>query len=962
MNFLNKRVLITIITIFFSIPLFSQLSGYDYYATITIDHSLVSGSTNHANFPVMIDITEDYLKTISNGGKITNPNGYDISFSNSVNSQTLDHYIEEYDGSSGRYVAWVKIPSLSSSADTEIRLYFSKSSVSLNPSATSTWNSSYDAVYFLNDDFNDKSGNNNNGTNYNSTDIEGKIANGQDFEQADNSSEQRIDCGTFDLSSPNYITLSGWFKAESFDEPDGRIISKANEWDDQDHYWMLSTTSDNGGMKLRFRLKTGSYTTTLIASSGNLTAGNWYYANAVYDGSNMRIYLNGSQVVSTPKTGSIATSSTTSVYIGNNKWSDPTHKKPFDGIIDHVSVSNAAHSADWIVTEYNNQNNPGTFFSVYTPPCPVFILGSSSSRCIGVGTETYTATNATNYMLSGGGTINPSTGEVTWNPAFSGTATITASNDGPNEATHTVYINNDVVGTPVFTLGSSSILNRPGGTKTYTATASNAVYYKYFLRIKTNSSLAGTTTINENTGEVNWDDDYYGTAKIDCKAYSGCDSSMATHSVRLTQGFYMHTKGWGTNGASSLTYNIVDSLGFSDFSTVDSVIVVATYKGSVATSSSTTVTFTSSESETQVLDFNDRTPSDESTGNSGQNPTIYRTTMEPAETYTVSFNAQASNFWSFLLYVYTTDTTAECYSIVEYTNYYVFQGSFSRTIEKPIEVEDKTIYVSIPFTEISNDNRVAQITASAFGGIFLAFGEYYQTTHGIALNIAELQFSPVPYSAPSVTVEVVSPDGTENPTGDSFITGDISLVVCPEVEENFLPISLVYFDARIENEKVRLNWITASETNNDYFQILKSLDGQNWETIGKVSGMGNSNEITQYTYFDEFPSIGTSYYRLKQIDFDGKEELSPIEKVYFSNNNDDIIIYPNPISKDKPITIDTKGNKIEKIKIISMIGETVLETENLDNNQIVLSLPIGIYLVEVFTENTKSIQKIQIIY
>jgi hypothetical protein len=110
-----------------------------------------------------------------------------------------------------------------------------------------------------------------------------------------------------------------------------------------------------------------------------------------------------------------------------------------------------------------------------------------------------------------------------------------------------------------------------------------------------------------------------------------------------------------------------------------------------------------------------------------------------------------------------------------------------------------------------------------------------------------------------------------------------------------LPIELISFTAKMENNKVRLNWVTASETNNDYFTLQKTYDGSTFEDFAVVDGGENSSSMISYSHFDVSPYEGKSYYRLKQTDFDGNFSLSNL--VVLDNNNEmefSFDIYPNP--------------------------------------------------------------------
>src|SRR5262249_28636001 len=100
------------------IPALAQSPPYTYSRTITIDHTKVP-NTDQANFPVLISGTYAYLATTSNGGNVSNANGYDITFtSDAAGTQTLPYERESYNATTGAVNLWVKVPTLSHTADT----------------------------------------------------------------------------------------------------------------------------------------------------------------------------------------------------------------------------------------------------------------------------------------------------------------------------------------------------------------------------------------------------------------------------------------------------------------------------------------------------------------------------------------------------------------------------------------------------------------------------------------------------------------------------------------------------------------------------------------------------------------------------------------------------------------------------------------------------------------------------
>ncbi len=198
---------------------------------------------------------------------------------------------------------------------------------------------------------------------------------------------------------------------------------------------------------------------------------------------------------------------------------------------------------------------------------PVFALGGSSVRCLGVSTVTYTATatNTTNitYSIDGtsaffGVTINPTTGQVTYSLSHTGPTTITATAvgcGGPRTATHTVTIA-AAVGVPFFVAGSNSTRCQGAATVTYTANAANTTGITYSLDA---ASIAGGNTINSATGAVTYAAGWNGTSAITASA-AGCNGPRnSTHTV-TTNGlvtapvFVLGTSSTRCQGAGSVTY------------------------------------------------------------------------------------------------------------------------------------------------------------------------------------------------------------------------------------------------------------------------------------------------------------------------------------------------------------------------------------------------------------------------
>ena len=209
-------------------------------------------------------------------------------------------------------------------------------------------------------------------------------------------------------------------------------------------------------------------------------------------------------------------------------------------------------------------------------------------------------------------------------------------------------------------------------------------------------------------------------------------------------------------------------------------------------------------------------------------------------------------------------------------------------------------------------------------------------------------------------------DYTRSGTGFKFTFDGTARIEC---EIPPLPIDLLSFDAKCSNNYVGINWSTATETNNDYFTIERSSDTHLWETVKSLPGAGNSNTVLNYSAFDKKPLKGTSYYRLKQTDYDGHFGYSAPVAVSCSTDDAPLITYfPNPITGI--VTIDIQNLDFEKasVAIFDILGNQVyyknISSDELTDKTLSINLSnlsSGIYMVsftsEAFTETGRIVKK-----
>lgn len=139
-----------------------------------------------------------------------------------------------------------------------------------------------------------------------------------------------------------------------------------------------------------------------------------------------------------------------------------------------------------------------------------------------------------------------------------------------------------------------------------------------------------------------------------------------------------------------------------------------------------------------------------------------------------------------------------------------------------------------------------------------------------------------------------------------------------------LPVELLNFSAVVQENAPFLTWSTASEVNNEYFVVSRSLDGKIFTAIGKVNGHGTSSSVNTYTFIDKDPvSSGSVYYRLSQVDLNGTETIkSTISLFVFKINS--VSISPNPTSDYITVNLGAEMEGKATIEITNMIGQKML--------------------------------------
>jgi len=169
-----------------------------------------------------------------------------------------------------------------------------------------------------------------------------------------------------------------------------------------------------------------------------------------------------------------------------------------------------------------------------------------------------------------------------------------------------------------------------------------------------------------------------------------------------------------------------------------------------------------------------------------------------------------------------------------------------------------------------------------------------------------------------------------------------------------LPVEFVAVNVKKSGDHAIISWATASEVNNDFFSIERSSDGRYFESIGTLKGSGTTYELNTYGFTDTDPLVGESYYRVRQTDFDGENDVSWL--VSLSNNDGfkNLEVFPNPASE--MVNISLPAEKNVSVKIIDGIGAVhkMLAFEDVSIAKVsVEDLKRGHYLIIVESNNSR---------
>lgn len=269
----------------------------------------------------------------------------------------------------------------------------------------------------------------------------------------------------------------------------------------------------------------------------------------------------------------------------------------------------------------------------------------------------------------------------------------------------------------------------------------------------------------------------------------------------------------------------------------------------------------------------------------------------------------------------------------------VINKDFTNTINAIIDIPGKKILSGSSRALKTRDNNFYATTTTTYGGSQVGTNGIFSATESISLPLGQnkVNVTVAPMTASVVTILL-------NP--------------------NPLPVNLVSFSGKIEENIVVLDWTTTSETNNNIFEIQKSNDAKSFQTIGFVKGNNNSKTQINYSFTDkDLSDFGNVYYRLKQIDNDGAFEYSRVIAV--SGQELGILtVFPNP--SDGNFTLSVKNSNSVELKLINMSGIEIPVSTTITNRPegIIVhpknALQPGLYQLKVISDDGMKLQMMKV--
>ncbi len=357
-TYMRLKVLLIVFSMPGGVMLHGQwLEGYSHRMKIIIHETMIPGTEPLIDFPMLFSYTDTLLKSTANGGYVSFSDGRDLRFTGPDRLSLLDYEFEYYNPVTGTLVAWVRIPLLPATADSEVFLYFGDPEGSPGWNGSGVWSNQYTAVWHMNDDpsatapqISDATSFMNHGTTggtmVENDLVEGKISGGIDFDGVDDYATMPVNGFNTDSG-----TVEMWINLDSIPQSTSDYFFAHRQEDpisDRVYLRVWNTGTWGTGMGDTYDLVRGS--TLGIAS--------WHHLSLIWNETQVWGFLDGAQDFGPVSYAALDT--IREIFIMT--WMPSSESA--NGSLDELRVSSVPRDSGWIVASFRNQNQPGLFYLV----------------------------------------------------------------------------------------------------------------------------------------------------------------------------------------------------------------------------------------------------------------------------------------------------------------------------------------------------------------------------------------------------------------------------------------------------------------------------------------------------------------------------------------------------------------------------------------------------------------------
>jgi len=227
-------------------------------------------------------------------------------------------------------------------------------------------------------------------------------------------------------------------------------------------------------------------------------------------------------------------------------------------------------------------------------------------------------------------------------------------------------------------------------------------------------------------------------------------------------------------------------------------------------------------------------------------------------------------------------------------------------------------YISVPFGSLQNSTEGLALICAGLVAEFISYEGVVTATAGPASGLTSTDIGVVETVSTPIGESLQLTDaGWQAPATASF--GALNADTSTSVECFITPITLASFTAELASDSAVLKWTTLSEENNDFIEIQRSFNGLTWQKIGEVDGQGTVSDITNYEFEDKNVINGTTFYQLKQFDFDGTSSLSDIVSI----TTDQLTDLEIGSANRRAINLSTSLEGNASYKVYNSMGELI---------------------------------------